>query len=97
MAAYSKVQAKYWAKHAGLLTSVDKIKLWPSRSGLLHGVREVKASGDSIIVSTHCGETFKIRDSKNGRVHRQLKNRCYKGVCKKCAIPDWKIEKYNKR
>jgi len=97
MAAYSKAQAKYRAKHVGLFTSVDKIKLWPSRSGLLHGVREVKGSGDWIIVSTHCGETFKVRDSKNGRVHRQLKNHSYKGVCKKCAIPGWKLEKFNKR
>jgi len=91
------VSSKYKTRNAGLFTSVDKIKLWPSRSGMLHGIREVKGSGEWIVLSTHCGTTLKVRDSKNGRAIRQLKHRYYKSVCKKCAIPSWKLEKYNKK
>jgi len=89
-------QSKYQLRNASLFDSVNKIKLWPSRSGLLHGIRDVKGSGDWLELSTHCGVVFKIRDSKNGRGIRQLKHRNYKKVCKKCGVPSWKIEKYRK-
>ena len=85
---------EYRERHKRLSDLVDTIKLWPSRTGLLHGVKSVKKDGDIIVISTHCGCTFKARDSKKGRGIRQLRNRRYRRPCKKCAVPDWKIEKF---
>jgi len=96
MSVYNSRPSKYRLRNAGLYTTVNKIKLWPSRSGILHGVKEIKGSGEWIIISTHCGENLRIRDSKNGRGIRQLKNKYYRKVCKKCGVPSWKIEKYAK-
>ena len=93
---HSNLQTKYRYKHMGLFDTVDKIKLWPSRKGILHGVRSVDESGEWLTASTHCGLEFKVRDSSNGRIIRQLKNRYFRGVCKKCGVPDWKIEKFKK-
>ncbi|HBT95507.1 MAG TPA: hypothetical protein DEB24_05195 [Coriobacteriia bacterium] len=93
---YGNLQTKYRYKHMRLYDTVDKIKLWPSRKGILHGVRSVERNGEWLTASTHCGLEFKVRDSGNGRMIRQLKNRYYSGVCKKCGIPVWKIEKFEK-
>jgi len=94
MASSSNLRTKYREKNAGLLKSLDKIKLWPSRTGVLHGVKEVRSSGEWITLSTHCGIELKVRNSKNGRGLRQLKNRYFDKPCKKCAIPQWKLDKF---
>jgi len=91
----NKTIREYREKHKRLSDLVNKIKLWPSRTGILHGVREVKKDGDLLIISTHCGCTFKARDSKNGRSIRHLKHRWFKKSCKKCGVPNWKIEKFS--
>ncbi len=92
----SYLRAKYQRRHMRLFEAVDKIRLWPSRSGRLHGVKNVQVNGEWIILTTHCGLIFRIRNSNNGRGVRQLKNRWYKEVCKRCGVPNWKIEKYTR-
>ncbi|MCL2528987.1 MAG: pyrrolysine--tRNA(Pyl) ligase small subunit [Coriobacteriia bacterium] len=90
----SNIGAKYREKNAGLLKTVLKIKLWRSRTGILHGIKEVESSGEWLLLSTHCGINFKVRNSKNGRGLRQLKNKSFNKPCKKCAVPGWKLEKF---
>ena len=87
--------AKLVQRRQRLYALVDKVKLWPSRTGVLHGVKSVQLEGDLITVETHCGEEFKVRNSTSGRGKRQIKHGQYRSVCKKCRIPDWKIEKFD--
>lgn len=74
---------------------LSKIKLWPSRSGVLHGIREIKRQGNMLEISTHCGETFVVWDSKHSRSARWLRNRWCRKPCSRCRVPEWKLKKYS--
>ncbi|MBU7008392.1 pyrrolysine--tRNA(Pyl) ligase small subunit [Phosphitispora fastidiosa] len=74
---------------------IQKIKLWPSLNGILHGVKSVKIKGAYIELITHCGQQIKIRNSRHSRVARWLRNKWYAGACPKCRVPEWKLEKYS--
>jgi pyrrolysyl-tRNA synthetase-like protein len=86
---------RYYRKRVHLLNLIDKIKLWPSRKGILHGVRSIERMGEQARVSTHCNKVFIIHNSKNSRAARWLRNKLFVGVCAHCAVPEWKLEKYN--
>lgn len=85
---------KYYRKNVGFFKLVEKIKLWPARSGMLHGIKTIKINGDVAEVTTHCGETFVVRNSRNSRAARWLRNKWCACACKACKVPAWKIEKY---
>jgi pyrrolysyl-tRNA synthetase-like protein len=85
---------RYIRKRQHLLAMVTKIKLWPSRKGYLHGVREVKKVGKGFEVTTHCGLIFDARDSANSRAARWLRAKQYAAPCPRCAVPDWKLAKF---
>ncbi|MCF0144539.1 MAG: hypothetical protein HUJ79_05515 [Firmicutes bacterium] len=87
---------RYYRKKTELIKLVEKMKLWPSRSGVLHGVKEVENRGDYAIITTHCGQTFIVRDSRNSRAARWLRNKWVTRPCPKCKIPEWKLDKYSK-
>jgi pyrrolysyl-tRNA synthetase-like protein len=85
----------HW-KREPLFSLVEKIKLWPSRRGVLHGIKSFERRGASYAcVVTHCNEQTIIRNSKNSRAARWLRNKWYIGVCAKCAIPEWKVQKFS--
>ncbi len=86
---------RYMYKNQRLCQMVSKIKLWPSRTGILHGVKTIENTGKTLTITTHCGESFVVWDSKNSRSIRWLQNRWHKKPCKKCRIPQWKLEKYS--
>ncbi|MCG8483977.1 MAG: hypothetical protein MJA31_11755 [Clostridia bacterium] len=85
---------RYYRKNVELFLLIDKIKLWPSRSGRLHGIKEVVRDGDYAIITTHCGKKFRIWNSRNSRAARWLRNKWVSDFCPKCGIPAWKLEKY---
>ena len=86
----------YYPKRVPLFKLVEKIKLWPSRQGILHGIKTLKITGDShAYVITHCNEQIVIRNSKNSHAARWLRNKWYANTCERCKIPEWKIEKYS--
>ena len=85
---------RYYRKRVELLRLIEKIKIWPSRRGILHGIREIRLLGDQAQVTTHCGKTFMINNSRNSRAARWLRNKWFKGVCQACGVPSWKLEKY---
>ncbi|HSO18587.1 MAG TPA: pyrrolysine--tRNA(Pyl) ligase small subunit [Desulfosarcina sp.] len=85
---------RYYRKRVALLRLIGKIKIWPSRRGLLHGIREIEVLGDQARITTHCSKTFVVNDSRNSRAARWLRNKWFKGVCPACGIPRWKLEKY---
>jgi len=86
---------RYYRKRVHLFSLIDKIKLWPSRKGILHGIRSLEKFGDQARVTTHCNKEFMIYNSKNSRAARWLRNKQFMGVCPQCGVPEWKLEKYN--
>ncbi|MFQ5485372.1 MAG: pyrrolysine--tRNA(Pyl) ligase small subunit [Desulfobacterales bacterium] len=86
---------RYYRKRVELFRLIDKIKLWPSRKGVLHGIKTIDKMGDRALVTTHCNKTFMVTNSRNSRAARWLRNKWFGGVCKRCAVPEWKLEKYS--
>ncbi|WP_133968740.1 pyrrolysine--tRNA(Pyl) ligase small subunit [Eubacterium limosum] len=90
-----KLKKRYIQKNQNIYRIVSKIKLWPARSGVLHSVKTIERKGGLTTITTYCGETFTVWDSKNSRSARWLRNRWYREPCPKCGIPDWKLSKYS--
>lgn len=90
-----KITTRYYRKKVELFLLVDKIKLWPSRKGVLHGIKTLHKTGNMMEIITHCDKTFTVYNSRNSRAARWLRNKWFKNVCPDCAIPDWKLEKYS--
>lgn len=86
---------RYYRKHVEFFPLLEKIKLWPSKNGILHGIRSMKIRGNYSEITTHCGQTFIINNSKSSRAARWLRNKWYRSTCPKCKIPMWKIKKYS--
>lgn len=81
-------------KHPHLFYLVNKIKLWPSQNGILHGVMKVESLGQYIRVMTYCNKTILVKDSRRSRAARWLRNRWAIRVCGDCRIPEWKVKRY---
>ncbi len=89
-----ETKKRYYRKRVDFFNLLQKMKLWPSRSGILHGIKSITITGLRAEIITHCNETFWVRDSKNSRAARWLRNKWYAKPCSKCRVPDWKLEKY---
>ena len=85
----------YYRKRIELFKLISKIKLWPSKNGVLHGIRSMEISGDKARITTHCNKSFDALNSKTSRAARWLRNKWVVRYCPNCRIPDWKIEKYS--
>ena len=94
--AEKKIKDKYFRKQADFFLLIQKIRLWPSRSGLLHGIKDMSIQEHQARITTHCDESFTVRHSKRSRAARWLRNKWYFALCEKCHIPEWKIKKYKK-
>jgi pyrrolysyl-tRNA synthetase-like protein len=86
---------RYYRKRVELFKLLNKIKLWPSRKGLLHGIRTMEEMGEVARITTHCGKVFLVNDSRNSRAARWLRNKWFAGTCPDCRVPDWKVAKYS--
>jgi len=87
-------QKVFYRKQVSIFRLIEKIKLWPSRQGILHGVKSLEAGPTLGILVTHCGKRMGVRNSKSSRAARWLRNRWFVRTCESCAIPQWKMEKY---
>ncbi|MDR1657498.1 MAG: hypothetical protein LBT47_08090 [Deltaproteobacteria bacterium] len=85
---------RYYRKRQHLLAMVFKMKLWPSRTGLLHGVKSLEKTPAGFRVTTHCGLVFSARDSGSSRAARWLRAKQYTAPCPGCQVPPWKLKKY---
>lgn len=88
-------KARYYRKQIPLFRLLEKMKLWPSRQGVLHGIRELDIRGSYAHITTHCNMHMVVHDSKHSRAARWLRNKWFVSACPACRIPDWKLEKYN--
>jgi len=50
--------------------------------------------GDQAEIITHCNERFVVRNSRNSRAARWLRNKWFSRACGECGVPEWKVEKY---
>lgn len=89
-----RVAKRFYRKKVDLLTLLEKMKLWPSRTGRLHGLKSIVRQGEIATVTTHCGRVFRVRNSKKSRAARWLRNKMYQEPCPACSVPDWKLSKY---
>jgi pyrrolysyl-tRNA synthetase-like protein len=94
-ASIKKPSKRYYRKRVELFRLLEKIKLWPSRRGLLHGIKTIDVIGEQAWITTHCNKTFTVKNSRNSRAARWLRNKWYKGICSACRVPDWKVAKYS--
>jgi pyrrolysyl-tRNA synthetase-like protein len=90
-----KPAARYYRKRIELFRLIEKIKLWPSRRGLLHGIKTMDVYGNQANITTHCNKTFTVNNSSNSRAARWLRNKWFHGVCRDCGVPEWKLAKYS--
>lgn len=86
---------RYYRKNNDFFNLVEKIKLWPSRSGTLHGIRSINRRGDVAEIITHCNRRFIIHNSQHSRAARWMRNKWYFELCPTCRVPAWKIQKYS--
>lgn len=66
---------RYYRKRVDFFRLLQKIKLWPSRSGVLHGIKQITEKDKYAEVVTHCNLKFIIRNSKSSRAARWLRNK----------------------
>ena len=95
MADKKKITQRYYRKKVELYLLIDKIKLWPSRRGVLHGIKSVNKIGEMAEIITHCNKQFKIYNSRHSRAARWRRNKWFSDICSECGIPSWKLEKYS--
>jgi pyrrolysyl-tRNA synthetase-like protein len=86
---------RYYRKQIGLFQLLEKIKLWPSRRGVLHGIKTIEIFGDQLRITTHCNENFQANNSRTSRAARALRNKWFTKACPVCAVPQWKLRKYS--
>jgi len=91
----SEEKKRYFRKYPEMHPLIEKIKLWPSRTGVLHGVRSVRLHGGYLEIETHCGNSFRTRNSRKSRAARWLRNKWAVFPCENCKIPEWKLAKYS--
>jgi pyrrolysyl-tRNA synthetase-like protein len=90
-----KPEVRYYRKRVELFALLDKIKLWPSRTGLLHGIKSVELLGPGRArITTHCNRVFLVGNSRNSRAARWLRNKWFRESCPECAVPEWKLAKF---
>ena len=90
-----KRKEKRFRKREDLYYLINRIKLYPSSEGILHGVRSVKLRGNVLTIVTHCNQQVSVKCSKNGRLARWFRNKWYEKPCQGCRVPEWKLEKYS--
>lgn len=86
---------RYYRKRVKLFRLLGKMKLWTSRRGILHGIKTIEEIGDQTRITTHCNKVFVVFNSSNSRAARYLRNKWHKEVCSVCAVPKWKLAKYD--
>jgi len=86
---------RFYRKRIKLFNVINKIKLWPSRTGKLHGIRTIEVYGETARLVTHCNKEFYVNNSMNSRAGRWLRNKWFTSTCSECRIPEWKLEKYS--
>ncbi len=76
---------------------ISKNGLWVSRNGRLHGIKSCEASQKNLRITMDCGEVVKVRNSRSSRAARSLRNRKFQKPCKRCRVPEEKIQEFSRK
>ncbi len=90
-----EVKKRFYRKRVDFFRLLVKMKLWPSRKRILHGIQTIEINGNKALITTHCQKTFTAYNSKNSRAARFLRNKWDYIPCQACRIPDWKLDKFS--
>ncbi|MDK2891647.1 pyrrolysine--tRNA(Pyl) ligase large subunit [Methanohalophilus sp.] len=71
--------------------------VWISRNGLLHSIRDFKVSTKFIHITTDCGKTITVRNSRRSRGARMLRYNKYRKACKHCKPSEELITRFVKK
>jgi pyrrolysyl-tRNA synthetase-like protein len=89
-----EAKKRFYRKRVDFFRLLIKVKLWPSRKRVLHGIHTLEINGNQALITTHCNKTFTAYNSKNSRAARFLRNKWDYTPCPACRIPSWKLEKF---
>ncbi|MBP1909574.1 pyrrolysine--tRNA(Pyl) ligase [Methanolobus bombayensis] len=78
-------------------TLISKNGLWVSRNGRLHGVKKCETSQKYIRIEMDCGDIVTVRNSKNSRSARALRNHKFQKPCKRCRLSDDRINEFSRK
>lgn len=95
MSQAAKDKKRYYRKNVDFFNLIEKIKLWPSRNGMLHGIKSMTRRGSLAEIVTHCNRQFIIHNSKHSRAARWIRNKLFFDLCPACRVPEWKLQKYS--
>lgn len=65
---------------------------WLSRTYTLHSINSYNLFRKKIKIILDCGKIIIVNNSRNSSSIRHLINNRYNKICKKCKVPDYKIE-----
>lgn len=91
----AKEKKRYYRKNVNFFSLLEKIKLWPSRNGSLHGIKSITRRGDMAEIITHCNLRFIVHNSRHSRAARWLRNKWFFRLCPVCGVPEWKLRKFS--
>ena len=76
---------------------LQKTKLWTSRSGTLHGVKNATITGSHLKIETFCNKSILTRNSRRSRSARWLRRGWAGKICKTCKVPKWRLSKFSSK
>ena len=88
----SDSKKRYYRKNVELFVLLNKMKLWAGAQRRVHGIKSIESFGKYAVITTHCGKTLRIYNSRNSRAARWLRNKWAVRPCKQCRVPEWKLE-----
>lgn len=81
-------------KKRSVSSFVSEIGFFVSRSGRLHKVSSILEHGDFLRLSMRCGQCIFVRDSRQSRATRWLKNGWMRKPCRGCKIKSGDLSKF---
>ena len=81
-------------KKRSVSSLVNELGFFISRSGRLHKVSSMVEQGDYLKLSMKCGQCIIVRDSRQSRATRWLKNKWMKKPCRGCKIQSGDLSRF---
>jgi len=81
-------------KKRSVSSLVGELGFFVSRSGSLHKVSSMAEQGDYLEISMKCGQCIIVRDSRQSRATRWLKNKWMRKPCRGCKIKSGDLSRF---
>ncbi|MCP8307830.1 MAG: hypothetical protein H3Z52_01050 [archaeon] len=81
-------------KKRSVSSLVNELGFFVSRSGRLHKVSSIVEHGDYVKLLMKCGQCIIVRDSRQSRATRWLKNKWMRKPCRSCKIKSGDLSRF---